>query len=164
MRLYVGSYERNLDSKRRLSVPAEYRAQLGQVGAVYVFPSLHAQCLEVRDESYMLEVSGQAKGLGELSEVSRALSGSFFSDARLVSYDGEGRVRIPDELLSEVDIQEKAEFVGMGSFFELWNPDLRKEVKKQARDLIKQSGLLSRINEPNRGTAESGGGTGGLGA
>jgi len=53
-------------------------------------------------------------------------------------FDGEGRVMLPDNLIQEAGITEKAVFVGKGATFEIWQPEKFEIYAAKARDLAQK--------------------------
>ena len=51
------------------------------------------------------------------------LTAALFANAQQLAFDGEGRVVLPESLISHAALAEQAAFVGRGPLFEIWNPD-----------------------------------------
>ena len=71
--------------------------------------------------------------LNPFKEKKRYFATSVLSDSSNLQFDSEGRVSIPEKLLSHAQIKEKMLFVGQGKTFQIWEPKLFEKFKSQAR-------------------------------
>jgi MraZ protein len=137
MALFNGTYVQNFDAKGRVSVPASFRVAL-RAGAVNIpagegpisiplvlRPSEKFRCVEALTEKRHQALVAELEKLDPLSEEYDALATVLFADAYPVETDKEGRVIIPDALLTGagISLTGSVAFVGMGTRFQLWNPD-----------------------------------------
>jgi MraZ protein len=138
MALFNGTYVQNFDAKGRVSVPASFRVAL-RGGAVnppangegptsiplVLRPSDKGQCIEALTETRHLALVAELEKLDPLSEEYDALATVLFADAYPIETDKEGRIIVHDALLSHAGISRSGSvaFVGMGTRFQLWNPD-----------------------------------------
>jgi len=128
----------NFDAKGRVSIPASFRIALragivslaaideGPVSIPLVLrPSDKAACIEAQTEQKHAALVAELEKLDPLSDEYDALATVLFADAWPVETDKEGRVIIPDALLSHAGISRSGAvaFVGMGTRFQLWHPD-----------------------------------------
>ncbi len=58
-----------------------------------------------------------------------------------MSFDGEGRILLPPALVEHAGITERAGFVGMGSSFQIWEPETLLRQKTEARARAREQGL-----------------------
>lgn len=145
MVMFLGTFDHKIDQKRRLSVPVEFRARLGEEGAVFVFESLNAQCLEVRDENYFVRKVAPFLDRGDLTQDERDYASALFSETYEIAYDKEGRMRIPEKLFGRVGIHDSVSFVGMGAFFEIWAPDIYNGNYKVSRKQVQEKDLIEKM-------------------
>jgi MraZ protein len=138
MALFNGTYVQNFDAKGRVSVPASFRIAL-RAGAVSVpaatdgpvsiplvlRPSEKARCIEAWTEVNHQALVSELEKLDPLSEEYDALATVLFADAWPIETDREGRIIIHETLLGHAGISRTGSvaFVGMGTRFQLWNPD-----------------------------------------
>jgi MraZ protein len=138
MALFNGTYVQNFDAKGRVSVPASFRAAL-RAGAVNIpqsgegpvsiplvlRPSEKAQCIEALTEQKHQGLVAELEKLDPLSEEYDALATVLFADAYPIETDKEGRIIVHDALLGHAGLSRSGTvaFVGMGTRFQLWNPD-----------------------------------------
>lgn len=120
--MFVGAFERQLDDKARLALPAAFRDRLGE--HCYLAKGLDKSVSVVpaatfEDEAAHLSARVRA---GEVSrDVLRALAAS----ASLVTLDKQGRVKIDDSLRQYAGLALSATVVVAGSFdrLEIWSPE-----------------------------------------
>ena len=74
-----------------------------------------------------------------------AFEQTIFGDTRGLAFDGTGRVSLPRDLIEHAGLEGKAAFVGLGSRFEIWNPDRLAERKKNARSFARENKTSLRL-------------------
>lgn len=144
--LFNGTFVQNFDAKGRVSVPARFRDALRSGGAnpgantdgpvpLILRPSDRLSCIEVWTESRHHQLIAELDKLDPLSEDYEAMAITLFADACPLETDKEGRVIIPEKLLAhaKVDRTDRITFLGMGTRFELWHPDMAEERVASAR-------------------------------
>ncbi|MDA0261338.1 MAG: division/cell wall cluster transcriptional repressor MraZ, partial [Proteobacteria bacterium] len=78
---------------------------------------------------------------------------AIFAGSHPVPWDSEGRVILPDELLSHASIGERALFVGLGDSFQIWEPERYADVERAAIELARQQRATLAIDSGNSGRA-----------
>lgn len=152
MPLFNGTYVQNFDLKGRVSIPASFRAAL-RAGAVTIAdategpvsiplvlrPSEKVQCIEAFTEMRHQSQVAELEKLDPLSEEYDALATVLFGDAYPIETDKEGRVIINERLLELAGISREAgvAFVGLGTRFQLWNPNDVSARKDEARARVR---------------------------
>ena len=140
MTLFLSTYINRIDKKNRISVPSSFRSVLEQNGlkGLICYPSPTLTSIEGCTFNRIKKLSDAIDSLGPFSEERSTFSSSILADSHQVSFDKEGRVILPSELLSSVGIIEEVAFVGMGETFQMWNPEKYKkfkiETQKKAQD------------------------------
>ena len=135
MALFFGTHVMRIDRKGRVSVPAPFRAALaGQVfQGIVAVPSFKHPAVECGGMEWMERLSAGINDLDVFSEAQDDLKATLFADARELTFDGEGRVMLPDALLAHAAITAEAAFVGMSKTFEIWEPVAFNDHKASAR-------------------------------
>lgn len=129
MLLFLSTFVNKVDRKGRVSVPATFRAALASqpFAGIVCFPSFTDACLEGMG---MDRMEAMANGMDSQSAMFSPeqddLAHLVFSESRQLSWDTEGRVMLPEELLSHANISEQAAFVGKGRTFQIWQPEAHK--------------------------------------
>ena len=124
-------------------MPAAFRATLNDQihNGIILFASNTHPCLEGFDWAKMNEISARMDHYDLFSDDQDDLATTIFGESVQLFFDGEGRVTLPDHLISAAEIAGKATFVGLGRKFQIWNPDHFEARKKAARDAVKSRKL-----------------------
>lgn len=127
-----------IDKKGRVSVPAPFRTAV----ATEVFPgiilyrSYKVGAIEGCALSWMERLSQSVESLDLFGEDQDNLAATIFADAHQMSFDGDGRVTLPESLIAHAGLTEKVAFVGRGSTFQLWTPKAFEQHQAQARETL----------------------------
>ncbi len=120
-----GEYRHSLDSKNRIFVPAKLRDELG--ASFIIAKDIREKCLK----AYSL--AGWEKYTAPLREQNRRLSEKIlrYLHASLVQVtpDSQGRIVLPQELVSHAQIEKNAVFVGCCDYAEIWSESAYDELK-----------------------------------
>jgi len=144
MALFLSTYVNKVDQKGRVSVPAQFRAALVAQGAkeIVLFCSGRHKALEGFSLSHMEEVARRLdEGLDLFSDAQDDLSASVFGEALQLSFDGDGRIVLPGDLLAFIGVRDQAAFVGLGHKFQIWEPAALEARKAAARQRVKEKNL-----------------------
>ncbi|MCS6771130.1 MAG: hypothetical protein NZ740_03800 [Kiritimatiellae bacterium] len=122
--VFVGQFRHLLDPKKRLTIPSQWRDQVGEPQQLFVMPGVDQRCLTVfpaRELANRIErIKSMSVGDGKGRDFMRLLG----SRSELLSWDAQGRIRVKDELLDYAGLQSDVVLVGALECFELWSPDL----------------------------------------
>ena len=132
--MFTGSYEHQVDSKGRVSIPAKFREFESGSESIKItkFKLLEGigGCLTLvtvkafeRTEKGHPPVFGTFKEFLDYNRV-------FLPSAVTVSVDPQGRIVIPPNLRNKVGIAKKALIIGVGEWVEIWSPDKYNEYKE----------------------------------
>ena len=116
-----GQHEHTLDGKGRVSVPSEFRSELGLVenDELIVTRHLKERCLLI----FWPEAWGRFKDKISIAPpaIGSALRRVVCGTARRVKVDKLGRVQIPQVLRKYADLNGKCLVMGQGQLMELWS-------------------------------------------
>ena len=141
MSLFLSSYENRLDTKGRISVPAQFRNSVRneEFAGVVLYRSFTNNCIEGLSMSRMEQMAAATDKIGVFDSEIDDLSAMLFADARPLAFDVTGRIVIPDELLKHANITDKAIFVGRGNSFQIWNPDAFRAAQKKSLNNLQKN-------------------------
>ena len=124
MTTFLSTYQNKVDRKGRVSVPADFRAELaGQSRpTIVVFKSPVEGFLYAWGYDDFLKFAERIKKLPAMSKERQRLSRSILAAARPLSYDAEGRILLPEAFVRTAQISDQAVFAGMGEYFIISNP------------------------------------------
>ncbi|MFH0881165.1 MAG: division/cell wall cluster transcriptional repressor MraZ [Lentisphaerota bacterium] len=123
---FVGTYTHSLDSKKRLTIPSEWREVAGEP-RLFVLPGVDLKCLYVFPANEMMRRLEKFRTVSIADVKAQQFARTFFSRANQVPWDSQGRLRVSDDLLEYADLLNQVVLVGIGNRFELWSPEKWKE-------------------------------------
>lgn len=134
--MFIGEYTHNIDNKKRLSVPAKFRKEIGDKA---ILTRGLDNCLFLYP---VKEWEGLAEKLSQLS-VGQSNTRSFvrllLSGAVEVEFDNLGRILIPDYLKNYAGLRKKIVVAGVLNRLEIWdqeNWEKYKEIVERNNDAI----------------------------
>lgn len=120
--MFVGVYERQLDERGRVALPASYRADLGD--QCYLFFGDDG-CVSVRSvESFDAQADEFVERV-KRGEISRNRLRAFASSASQATIDKQGRITLDAKLREHAGIEAHAAVVVLGCIdqIEIWEPE-----------------------------------------
>ena len=135
MKIFLSNAINKIDAKGRISIPASFRSVLEFQGypGVYLFPSFTSNSIDGGGMELINQISKSVERMQLFAEETDALSTSLFADTYNLTYDKDGRISLPENLIIHANLMDKAIFVGQGRKFQIWNPDDFEEFKKKAK-------------------------------
>jgi MraZ protein len=143
--LLTGTYNRVLDEKLRVAIPARFRDGLPcpPGGGLYVTPGTDGS-LTLYTEAAFQALGDRLAHSSPTRQDVRAFSRLFYGQAQYVELDRQGRIRIPAELAVLAKLQKEIVLVGVQDHLEIWPLEVWRTyvVDKQAHfDEIAESAL-----------------------
>lgn len=134
-RPFLSTFVNRVDAKGRISVPARFREILDAQGARTIFARTSATgpAIVAGGPDWMAAIHSMIEQHDPSSELHDDFAYSWLGDTVELSLDGEGRVAFPDLLMRHAALDEAAAFVGLGNYFEVWEPRALELRKLQAR-------------------------------
>jgi len=144
--LFVGDHTHAVDTKNRVAIPSSFRRNFpsGTEDRVVLLRGATG-CIEshVRPE-WRVHVSQRLKNLSLYDEQDLILKRLWLPGASEMELDGQGRVLLPKKLSELAGIGAEARFIGLGPFFEIWNP--RRYDEFVALHSKQYDGLIKRLD------------------
>ena len=143
MAVFFGTFENKVDRKGRVSVPAPFRQALGRSAfpGIIARPSYRSPGIEACDLEFMEQLNDSVSATDLYSDAHEDLAFTIFAEAHQLSFDGEGRILLPPALVEHAGISDHAGFVGMGSSFQIWQPEVLRQQKAEARARAREQRL-----------------------
>lgn len=122
--MFISTYESAIDDRGRISVPAPFRAALGEERRVFLWPALDGtHCLEGGGVALM-DMYKRAMGkMSPQSKIRKALVNGLFARAADLRMDEGGRIKLPPKLLDHAGLEKAILFTGNVDSFNMWNPE-----------------------------------------
>jgi MraZ protein len=134
--MFFGEYPYKVDEKGRVPLPPKFRRELKEV--VILAKGMGEKCIEIYPIGEWKRLSDKlaekAVTPANLRKLNRAIFGSAFS----ASFDGQGRIKLPDNLRTYAGIADTAIVVGANNRVELWSEDQWKAEKASAEEQASQ--------------------------
>lgn len=121
-KVLVGQVFHNLDPKRRLTIPSEWRSDLGDTGFVYVMSDPFEKCLDLIPQA---EMEARLEKLRQKALFDPALGKHLQvigANSEKLAFDVQGRIRICDRLLRFANLTTTVAMVGAVRMIKLWDP------------------------------------------
>lgn len=143
MALFLSTFEKQIDKKGRVSVPPSFRAVLAaqNFNGMIAYASFVRPCIEACGMDRLEKLHARMETLDPFSDERDAFETAILGGSVQMTFDSEGRVVIPEELLVKAGIKETGIFVGKGATFEIWSPEEFKKHEAAVRELAKAKRL-----------------------
>ena len=133
--MFLSTYENKIDKKGRVSVPANYRSYLSNLGfnGIICYPSFNNQSIEAWPQDRIEKISNTIDSLSPFEEKRDFFATSILSESINLQFDSEGRISLTPKLLKHAKIKNSMIFVGQGKTFQIWEPASFEKFKVNAR-------------------------------
>ena len=119
--LFVGSFTHTLDAKRRIIFPSSWRNLVAPQNRMFAFPHPDEKCLYLYGDVEMARRLAQLRATDVLDQDAQQAIRSFTSNAEMLVWDAQGRLRIADNLLAHAEVKNQVVLVGTLTRIELWS-------------------------------------------
>lgn len=126
--MFIGEYKHNIDTKKRLAIPAKFRKDLGR-GAV-ITRGLD-NCLVIYPLSEWKKMSDKLGSLPASQLEARGFARIMLAGASQVVFDRLGRVLIPEYLKKYASLKKNVAVIGLNNRLEVWDVALWETYKKK---------------------------------
>jgi MraZ protein len=137
--MFLSTFEKQLDAKRRIVVPQEFRAlAAGPFDGVFCFPSIEADCIEGGGKALFDRYMGVIEELEFGDPLRTALETSVLGGMAKLSFDTAGRITLPESLCAMFGLTDWVIVVGLGDRFQIWSRDAFQAHRAAQRDLARE--------------------------
>ncbi len=126
--MLIGEYLHTLDSKKRLSLPAKFRKEVGK--KVVITRGLDS-CLFMFPEKAWNNIAQKLANLPFGQADTRGMSRFLLAGAVETEVDGAGRILVPDFLKDFADLRSRVVLAGVSDRIEIWNEKTWEEYKRR---------------------------------
>ncbi len=144
--MFIGEYTHTADEKKRISLPAKFRKELGT--KIVVTRGLD-NCLFLFTTKTWSGIAEETAKLGMMQADTRGFSRFMFSGASEVEVDSAGRILIPEYLGTFAGLENKIVFAGVHDRIEIWNEKrwntYKKRIESQADMMAEKLGSVGMI-------------------
>ena len=126
--MLIGEYLHTLDSKKRLSLPAKFRKEVGK--RVVITRDLDT-CLFMFPLAAWKNIAEKLQQLPIGGADTRGMSRFLLSGAVETEVDGAGRILIPEYLKEFAELRSRVVLAGVSDRVEIWNEKTWEEYKRR---------------------------------
>jgi MraZ protein len=136
--MFLSTFEKQLDAKRRIVVPQEFRAlAAGPFDGVFCFPSIEADCIEGGGKALFDRYMGVIEELEFGDPLRSALETSVLGGMAKLSFDTAGRITLPESLCEMFGLTDWVVVVGLGDRFQIWAREAFQAHRAAQRELAR---------------------------
>lgn len=118
--LYVGEFERTLDAKRRLTIPAKWRFPGDEADVYVAMPSPDGSII-VRPPSQMKAFLEKLSAVSAGNLKAQRTLNQIFSMSHSFGCDKQGRINLNERLVKQIGLQKDAVLLGGMNVFKIWS-------------------------------------------
>ena len=120
--VFLSTFEKQLDAKRRIVVPQEFRGLAsGPFDGVFCYPSIEADCLEAGGQALFESHKAVIEELPFGDPLRTALETSVYGGLSRLAFDTAGRITLPEALCEMFGLTDWVAVVGLGDRFQIWD-------------------------------------------
>jgi MraZ protein len=143
--MFVGTYLVSVTSGKRTSIPVIFRQKLGKT---LIIAKWYENCLVlVGPDSWNALLDRTTGGEKMIIEPVRQTEHFIFASAYEVEADDQGRIVLPDRLISYASLGDAVYFLGIGDRVEIWNKETWE--KKETEVATDAASYIERIATKN---------------
>jgi MraZ protein len=131
---FRGHYEHSLDAKKRLSIPAKFRAAFsgGVVLSMDADPCIAVWTADAHEET----IESSLAELNRLSSRRKQLQRFFQANSFDLELDAAGRVTLPPPLVAHAGVEKEVVVLGVGDHLEVWDRERWQRVQQELASTI----------------------------
>jgi MraZ protein len=140
--VFLSTFEKQLDSKRRIVVPQEFRASVtGPFSGIFCFPSIEADCIEGGGKPLFDRYEALIEELPFGDPLRLPLETTVFGGMHELAFDTAGRITLPESLCDMFGLTDWVAVVGLKDRFQIWERDAFRDHRSDQRTLAR-GGLI----------------------
>ena len=144
--VFLSTFEKQLDAKRRIVAPVEFRAAVAPFDGVFCFPSIEADCIEGGGKALFDQYAALIEEIPLGDPMRTALETSIMGGMAQLAFDTAGRITLPEHFCELVGLTDWVTVVGLKDRFQIWPRDaFRAHWLEQRR--IAREGLAERARQ-----------------
>ncbi len=138
--MFLSTIDRQMDQKRRIVLPAEFRAAVGPLDGLFCFSSIEADCLEGGGPALLKVYDDLINELPFGDPLRSAIEINVRGGFARLTWDPAGRVTLPESLCEQFGLTDWVSVVGLGDRFQIWSKPAFAAHREQQR-LVAREGL-----------------------
>lgn len=130
----IGEFTKQLDEKRRITIPAKWRFDGDNADDAYIAIATNYGSIEVLPPSRAAALMENISKISIVNPDKRKALARFLKASCTFGCDKQGRIMLSEPILKRAGIKKDVCLVGMGTSFELWDPKRRDEWMSEGDD------------------------------
>lgn len=125
MRYFTGQFERTIDEKNRIQLPAQLRSAIDEERdgqSLYITLGEHAGTLSIFTEKGFEAVAARTETEFQTGPDALRFELQFYGLTSSIEMDKQGRFVLPDRLVKKARLGSEVVLVGQGSRIDVWDP------------------------------------------
>ncbi len=137
--VFLSTFEKQLDAKRRIVVPQEFRAAAaGPFEGVFCFPSIEADCVEGGGQALFDRYLTLMEELPFGDPLRSALETSVLGGMAQLAFDSAGRITLPESFCEAFGLTDWVAVVGLGDRFQIWSREAFQAQRAKQRQAARE--------------------------
>ena len=122
--MFLGTYTNRIDDKNRMAVPSKFRDQLG---GKCMLTKGYDECLYIYTMKDFEDMAAKLAALPQSDADFREFVRDFFANSEYCELDGQGRIKIPQNLRNYDHITKELVTMGAMNKVEIWSAETKAE-------------------------------------
>ncbi len=136
--MFLSTFEKQVDAKRRIVVPQEFRALVsGPFDGIVCFPSIEADCIEGGGRALFDSYNALMDEMPFGDPVRSAIELSVLGGQAKMNFDTAGRITLPEQLCDQFGLTDWVVLVGLGDRFQIWEREAFQAHRAAQRELAR---------------------------
>ncbi|MBS0489247.1 MULTISPECIES: division/cell wall cluster transcriptional repressor MraZ [unclassified Phenylobacterium] len=136
--MFLSTFEKQVDAKRRIVVPQEFRALVsGPFDGIVCFPSIEADCIEGGGRALFDRYIALMDEMPFGDPVRSAIELSVLGGQAKMNFDTAGRITLPEQLCDQFGLTDWVVLVGLGDRFQIWEREAFQAHRAAQRELAR---------------------------
>ena len=119
--MFLSTHEKQLDAKRRIVAPYDFRASVAPLDGLFCFPSIEADCIEGGGQELFDEYSKLIEEFELGDPLRTALETRIMGGMSRLSFDPAGRITLPETLCQAFGLRDWVTIIGLKNRFQIWS-------------------------------------------
>jgi MraZ protein len=153
--VFISTFEKQLDGKRRIVAPVEFRTAVAPFDGLYCFPSIEADCIEGGGRTLFDAYAALIDEFPRGDQTRTALETSIMGGMVQLSFDTAGRITLPESFCEQFGLADWVTVVGLRDRFQIWPRDTFRERVRQQREIARE-GLIAHARQRAAGPVAAG--------
>lgn len=129
--MLLGEYKHSIDAKGRIIVPSKFREKLGET---FIVTRGLDGCLFGYPAAEWVKLEEKLQELPMAKRDARKFTRFFYSAATECKIDKQGRINLPENLITFAALEKSCYVIGVSNRIEIWNAALWEEFTEEAED------------------------------